>query len=99
MKIKITLLSVLLGAGLVASASAAAARGNAGNGRGSQGQTQRGNPSNPDRMPRQDGSGGCQGQSDCVPNPDCEPKRDGSGGPHKPADRDCPQDGSGCPRG
>ena len=49
---------------------------------------------NPDRTPKQDGSGGTQD------NPNRTPKQDGTGGPGKPANPAGPQDGSGPgPRG
>ncbi|OHE82728.1 MAG: hypothetical protein A3G75_04605 [Verrucomicrobia bacterium RIFCSPLOWO2_12_FULL_64_8] len=44
---------------------------------------------NPNRTPKQDGTGGAQ------QNPNRQPKKDGTGGPNKPANPDCPQDGSG----
>jgi hypothetical protein len=85
MKTRVLLITALFGVGLVTSAFAA--RGG-GNGRAPSGQIQRGGSNNPDCVPKRDGSGPQQ-------NPNRLPKRDGTGGPNKPANPDCPQDGSG----
>ncbi len=62
-------------------------------GRSAQGTANRG-ATNPNRTPKQDGTGGKQ------ENPNRTPKQDGTGGPGKPANPSGPQDGSGPgPRG
>jgi hypothetical protein len=93
MKTKNLLLSVLLSAGLVASAFAGRGNPQGGNGRGPSGDAPRGDCNNPECVMYPE----CPGPQQ---NPDCpgpQRKRDGSGGPNKPANPDCPQDGSGCP--
>jgi hypothetical protein len=110
MKSKILILTSLLGAGLIAGPVGYARGGSAGGRgacpfgntpgscgraqmRAAQGTANRG-ATNPNRTPKQDGTGGKQD------NPNRTPKEDGTGGPGKPANPLGPQDGSGPgPRG
>lgn len=106
MNTKLVIVSVLISAGFLASASAAG-RGSPGNGRGQSNQEQVGplypecpNPDcpyvNPNSPYPECPNPECPGPQQ---NPDRQPKRDGTGGPNQPDNPDCPHDGSGYPWG
>ncbi|MBI5382540.1 MAG: hypothetical protein HZA31_11625 [Opitutae bacterium] len=104
MKTKITVLSLLISAGLLLSASAFARGGN-GRGPGGDGAGTCPNGNTPGSCPTAENCPGPQGERgqnnpDCSPkrdgsgpqqNPNGTPKRDGSGGPGKRANPSCPQ--------